>query len=120
MAKIFEFKDAPTTKIPGMGTTYRLVNEDIGAERTGVMLVELEPGIKSTGIHYHKNRESVYIVLQGNATLMLNGTEYRLKPKTVVFLSPGDKHGITSTGRRLFRMIEVYSPLEPDRVDVQE
>jgi mannose-6-phosphate isomerase-like protein (cupin superfamily) len=61
----------------------------------------------------------VYIVLQGNATLLLNGTEHQLKPETVVYLSPGDKHGITSTGSETFRMIEVYSPLGPDRVVVQ-
>jgi len=119
MVKIFEIKDAPQTKTAGRGTTYRLVNETMGAKRIGVMLVELEPGMKAKDIHYHKNRESAYIVLQGNAILTLNKTEHHLKAKTVVFLPPGDIHGITSTGRRTFKMIEVYSPLEPDRVDVK-
>ena len=95
------------------------MDEDLGANRIGVILVELEPGMKSAEIHYHKEREGVYVVLQGNATLMLNGTEHQLKPETFVFLSPGDKHGITSTGNETFRMIEVYSPLGPDRVVVQ-
>ena len=119
MAKIFGFTDAPHTKTIGRGTTYRFVDEDMGAKRIGVILVELQPGMKSTEIHYHKEREGVYVVLQGNATLLLNGTEHQLKPETVVYLSPGDKHGITSTGSETFRMIEVYSPLGPDRVVVQ-
>lgn len=120
MPKIFEFKDAPRTKTVGRGTTYRLINEDVGAQRMGVLLVDLEPEMKTTGIHYHKNREAAYIVLQGSATLMLNGTEHLLTANMVIFLSPGDRHGITSTGTEGFKMIEVYSPLDPDRVDVQD
>lgn len=118
MSKIFEFKDAPHTKTVGRGTTHRLVNESMGAQRIGVMQVDLEPEMTATGVHYHKNRESVYIVLQGSATLMLNGTEHHLKANMVAFLSPGDRHGITSTGKEGFKMIEVYSPLDPDRIDV--
>ncbi|MEE9509900.1 MAG: cupin domain-containing protein, partial [Candidatus Bathyarchaeia archaeon] len=83
-----------------------------------VMQVDLEPEMTATGVHYHKNRESAYIVLQGSATLMLNGTEHHLKVNMVAFLSPGDRHGITSTGKEGFKMIEVYSPLDPDRIDV--
>lgn len=118
MSKIFEFKDAPHTKTVGRGTTYRLINESVGAQRIGVMLIDLEPEMTTTGVHYHRNREAAYIVLQGSATLMLNGTEHHLKANMVVFLSPGDRHGITSTGKEGFKMIEVYSPLDPDRVDV--
>jgi mannose-6-phosphate isomerase-like protein (cupin superfamily) len=119
MAKIFEVKDASSTKTVGRGTTYRLINEDVGAQRIGVMLIDLEPEMTATGIHYHRKRESAYIVLQGSATLMLNGTEHHLEANRVVFLSPGDRHGITRTGKEGFKMIEVYSPLDPDRVEVQ-
>ncbi|RLI33495.1 hypothetical protein DRO66_10125 [Candidatus Bathyarchaeota archaeon] len=118
MSKIFKFKDASHTKTVGRGTTHRLVNESMGAQRIGVMQVDLEPEMTATGVHYHKNRESVYIVLQGSATLMLNGTEHHLKANMVAFLSPGDRHGLTSTGKEGFKMIEVYSPLDPDRIDV--
>jgi mannose-6-phosphate isomerase-like protein (cupin superfamily) len=120
MAKIFEFKDAPHTTTAGRGTTYRFINEDMDAEKIGVMLIELEPMMKSPRIHYHKNRESAYIVLEGSATVTINGTEHQIKPKTVVFLSPGDKHGITSTGEKGFKMIEVYSPLDPDFIELPE
>jgi mannose-6-phosphate isomerase-like protein (cupin superfamily) len=120
MSKIFEFKDSLQTKTEGRGTTYRLINESMGAQRIGVMLIDLEPEVMTKGVHYHRNREAAYIVLQGSATLMLNGAEHHLKANMVVFLSPGDMHGITSTGKDGFKMIEVYSPLDPDRVDVQD
>jgi hypothetical protein len=41
-----------------------------------------------------------------------------LKPSMSVFLSPGDVHGIVSTGAVAFKMIEVYSPIDPDRIDI--
>jgi len=120
MSKIFEFKDAPHTKTVGRGTTYKLINESMGAQKIAVSQIELEPETTTTSIHYHRNREVVYIVLQGSATLVLNGTEHHLKANTVVFLSPGDRHGITNTGKEGFKMIEVYSPLDPDLVVVQD
>ncbi len=118
MAKIFDVNEASKTIVAGRGTTYRLINETMGAERIGIMIIELEPEMVSTGVHYHEQREAAYIVLQGTATLMLNDIEYQLKPNMTVFIPPGDKHGIIRTGKEGFKMIEVYSPLEADRIDV--
>lgn len=65
-----------------------------------VSQVELEPFIKTTaGIHSHKHNEQVYIVLEGNATMYLNGTEHDVKSGMVIFISPGEKHSMISTGK---------------------
>ncbi len=120
MAKIFQVKDAAHTQ-SDRGTTYHLLNDAMGAQRMGVMLIDLAPNLPPTsGTHYHRARESAYIVLQGSATLQLNGAEHQLTANTVVFLAPGDRHSITRTGPEGFRMMEVYAPLDPDRVDVPE
>ena len=92
----------------------------MGAKMLGAILIEFEPNANPKRIHYHQKRESAYFVLDGSATLMLNGVKHQLKPNTVVFLSPGDRHGIVAVGVQGFKMIEVWSPLEPDRIDVQE
>jgi mannose-6-phosphate isomerase-like protein (cupin superfamily) len=134
MAKLFELKDALHLKtrareeIPTSyegifsrphstekGTEYRLVNKSMGAKRMGVSLCELEPGIKTpAGIHSHKNMETAYIVLEGNATLHLNGTEYDLKPNTVAFIPAGVRHGMTSTGNDGVKFINVQANLDPE------
>jgi mannose-6-phosphate isomerase-like protein (cupin superfamily) len=120
MAKIFNVKDASHTQTE-RGTTYHLLNEAMGAQRMGVMLIDLAPNLTTPGgTHYHRTRESAYVVIQGSATLLLNGTEHHLQANTVVFLAPGDRHGITRTGTEGFKMIEVYAPLDPDRVDVPD
>jgi quercetin dioxygenase-like cupin family protein len=118
MAKIFKVNDAPQTSVAGRGTTYRLINETMGAEKMGVMIVELEPNMESAGVHYHEKREAAYIVVHGTATMLLNGIEHQLHPNTVVYIPPGDKHGIICAGKEGFKMVEVYSPLEPDRIEV--
>jgi len=117
LVKILEFKDAKKEKTP-VRTVYRFLDRELGAERIGAMLIEYEPDVKLDGVHYHERTESAYIVLEGSATLKLNGIEHHLEPSTVVFLSPGDIHGIAAIGKKGFKMIEVWSPLEPDRVNV--
>ncbi len=132
MAKILEFKDAIHLKsrkkedIPpslsgiytrphstGKGIEFRLVNTTMGAKSMGVSLNELEPNMKTTtGIHSHKSRESAYIVLEGSATMHLNGTEHLVKPNTVIFIPPGDKHGITSTGKEGVKFFISWADLE--------
>lgn len=118
LAKFFKVKDAPKTRVDGRGTTYRLINETMGAARMGIMIIELEPNVESTGVHYHEKREAAYIVIHGTATMLLNGVEHQLHPNMVVYIPPGDTHGIIRTGKKGFKMIEAYSPLEPDRIEV--
>ena len=110
--------DGNKNEIPGVSTVIKFINEDFGAEKIGVQVVEYEPGMKSGRVHYHNKRESAYIVIKGAAKISLNGVEHELKPNMAVLLSPGDIHGIVGTGAEAFKMIEVYSPLEPDRIDI--
>ena len=119
MAKIFKVQEASKTLVTGRGTTYRLVNETMGAERMGIMIIELEPNLETWGVHYHEQREASYIVLEGSATLLLNGVEHQLTPNTVVYIPPGEHHGIIRTGPEGFKMVEVYAPLDPDRIEVE-
>ena len=118
MAKIFDFKTVlPKTEfpVPVPGIMYELINKEIGAEKIGVTLIDIEPGFEiEAHIHYHKKKEQAYIVLEGNATVVVNGTKHHVKPNTVIFLSPGDEHGIISGGENGCKILEVFSPLEPN------
>jgi mannose-6-phosphate isomerase-like protein (cupin superfamily) len=117
MSKIMNISDVIKDEVPGLRTIHRIINENIGAEKIGVLMVKYNPNVTG-GVHYHERRESAYIVLEGKAKLSLNGIEYELRPNMAVFISPRDTHGIVSTGDEYFKMIEVYSPLEPDRIDI--
>jgi mannose-6-phosphate isomerase-like protein (cupin superfamily) len=36
-----------------------------------------------------------------------------------VYIPPGEHHGIIRTGKDGFKMVEVYAPLDPDRIEVE-
>lgn len=116
-----KFKDVLKTKTPGVRNSLRLVDEDLGAKRMSVRLTEYEPRAVHKHYHYHEKRETVYIALEGNATLKLNGIEHQLKPNTVVFIPPSDKHAVTRVGEEGFKMLEITSPVSSkDIIYVQE
>jgi mannose-6-phosphate isomerase-like protein (cupin superfamily) len=121
MVRVFKLKDAPVSDLPlGRGRLFMLADEKSGARNVGVMVAETKPGSKPGQYHYHTKRETVYIVLRGRAKALIDGKEYLFTPGTVAYVAPGEKHRTVNIGKTAFRMIEIYSPLEPDRVDVPE
>jgi quercetin dioxygenase-like cupin family protein len=124
VGKILEFKDAPQCIVPGQvgRENFSVVNQDSGATKMSLMLNEYEPNMVQKHYHYHEKKEQVIITLEGSGTYELNEIEHQLKPKTVVFLAAGDKHGIKSAGEEGLKVIEISSlPSSPsDHIPVQE
>ena len=119
MVKVFKLEDAPLEK-RATGSVRWVVDKRIGASRLGVIFVEISAGAAPSGSHYHTERESVYIGVEGRSKATIDGGEYIVGPDTIVFISPGEKHRLENIGDTPFKMIEVYSPIEPDRVEVPE
>ena len=117
MANVFKKEETPVEKKP-WGSVKRVVDEHIGASKIGVLFVEVSPKTKPQGFHYHMKRESVYIGIKGKARVTIDKQEYVLEPNTVVLIPPGEKHRVENIGDIAFEYIEVYSPLEPDRIEV--
>ena len=111
--------DASKNEAPGLRTVHKFIDEGMGAKHFGVMMVEYESEISTTKVHFHEKKESAYIILEGEGSMKLNGVDYELGPGMVVFLSPSDHHGIVGTGPNGLKMIEVWSPLGKDRIDVE-
>jgi len=120
LSKIYSFDEAHRDVNPGVRTVTALMGKGTGNDRMAAMIVEYEPGVEPGGIHYHEGRESAYIALEGSATIRLNGEEREIKAGTVVNIAPGDAHGYVKIGADGFRMIEVYAPLDPDMIYVDE
>lgn len=96
----------------------KIINENFSSKLLGAMLIEYPPNKTYMGEHYHEKRESMYIGLEGSAVMRVNGVEHSLESGTIVFLSPGMVHGIVSIGEMGFRMLEVWSPLDQDRINI--
>jgi uncharacterized cupin superfamily protein len=124
MVKIFEIKDAPmTTSSDGKKTTV-IITDVAGAKEIGVVMAALKPGAQAGPYHYHIKRESIFIVLSGKAKAMIEGKDYDVGPNTIVFIPPKEKHNPmlmkNIVGDEEYKVIEIFSHPEPDRVDVPE
>lgn len=120
MSKIFNLSEARKVETPGVSKTYWLVDKEVGATKMSAVMYEYEPNVRLTRVHYHVNRESAYLILEGEARIHLNGKDHVLGPNNVVYLAPGDIHGIVGTGSEGLRIIEVWSPVDRDIVYPEE
>jgi mannose-6-phosphate isomerase-like protein (cupin superfamily) len=62
----------------------------------------------------------MHIILEGDAKFTVEGEEYFVGAETVVLTPPGEKHRWENVGDTVLRFIEVYSPLEPDEVNLED
>lgn len=53
--------------------------------------------------HYHKNRESIIIVISGEAIEIIEGKEFPIKAGDVLFIPPGEKHTVVNRSGKDFR-----------------
>lgn len=78
------------------------------------------PGAKPA-YRYHKNRESIIMVISGEATEMVEGQTIPLKAGDVIFIPPMVKYTIMNNPGKDFRYIEFFThpPVMADFVPVK-
>lgn len=72
----------------------------------------LPPGT-SIGKHRHGANEELYVILEGEGTLHLEGREHRVRSGHVVVNPPGGTHGLRNHGTGPLRILVVEIPLDP-------
>jgi len=58
-------------------------------ETASIHLVDIK---KDSQTHYHKKLTEIYLVLEGDGQIELDGKLFPLKPMTAVLIRPGCKH----------------------------
>jgi len=66
----------------------------------------LPPGA-SIGIHAHGDNEELYLVLQGEGIMHLDGEEFPVKEGSVVLNRPGGTHGLRNESQDLLKIFVV-------------
>lgn len=71
--------------------------------------------------HFHDKRESIIIVISGEAIEIIEGREITIKRGEVIFIPPGKKHMTINRTGRDFRYIEffTYPPAKADFIEVE-
>lgn len=107
---------------PTPGEWYRtpILGDEEGAKELGGLVVILAPG-KTVPYHYHKNRESLLLVLSGEAVELYEDREYPIRAGEVIFIPAGAKHSVINRTDKEIRFLEFFTqpPLEKDFVRVE-
>jgi len=73
------------------------LRRDLGLESFGLNLLVLAPGQRGR-IHAHEHQDEVYLVLEGELTLVLEGAERRLGPDELARVGPAVRRQLVNAG----------------------
>ena len=120
--KIFRTEEYCQMANPTPGEKYRgeILTEENNAKDLGGIFVVLVPG-SGPPYHYHEKRESIIVVISGEATEILEGKEIPIKAGDVIFIPRREKHTTVNTSHQEFRYLEFFTcpPVGTDFVEVK-
>lgn len=98
--------------VPGVecpcGVARRAFAEATGAPAS-VHLTEIHADART---HYHKTMTEIYVVLEGEGEIELDGERFRLKPLTAVMIQPGCRHRAIGRLKILNIPIPAFDPAD--------
>ncbi|MBI2184494.1 MAG: cupin domain-containing protein [Thaumarchaeota archaeon] len=119
MPRIVKVGEVKPVDLEGGGGFRRIaIEKATGAEKLQLMFIDLEPNRRGP-YHYHSSAEQITFVVDGSGELVVEGKRYTVERDHVVFFQPKEKHSVNA-GKKGMKLIEIYSPPDPDFVRVQE
>jgi quercetin dioxygenase-like cupin family protein len=83
-----DVEDAAVANGLGHRWEARVAREDLGAERTGLILFRLRPGKRSPFTHRHREAEEVYVILAGSGWVKLDEEIREVAPLDAIRIAP--------------------------------
>jgi quercetin dioxygenase-like cupin family protein len=100
-------------------TNRRLIGpETVGAKNVEVLLGVIEKG-EGAAPHAHPDMEQVCYLLEGSATVELDGERREMQPGDACYFPAGRMHKFTATSDEPVKVLVIYSPPygeAPDKV----
>jgi uncharacterized cupin superfamily protein len=93
-----------TTIDMGPGERFQRLRDELGVASFGINLLRLEPGQRSR-VHRHKAQEEVYVVLDGELTLVTEDGERRLGRFEAVRVGPQERRQLVNAGDGPLRLL---------------
>jgi len=120
--KIFKTDEFINMENPNPGESYRpeILTKEQKAKDLGGMFGLLVAG-SQVPYHYHNKRESIIIVISGDATEIVEGREIPIKTGDILYIPAGEKHMTLNKSDKDFRYLEFFTcpPLSADFVEVK-
>jgi mannose-6-phosphate isomerase-like protein (cupin superfamily) len=102
---VVQLTELPTLPCP-CGRTQRAFAQP-GQFAASVHLVEIHEDARA---HYHRRMTEVYVVLDGNGAIELDGRAFPVRPLTAIYLPPGCRHRALGKLRVLNIAIPAFDP----------
>jgi quercetin dioxygenase-like cupin family protein len=109
-----------TNPTPGEWFRTPILGYEDRAKELGGLVVILPPG-QSVPYHYHKNRESILMVLSGEALELYEDKEYPIQVGDIIFVPAGVKHAVINRSDQEIRFLEFFThpPMGSDFIKVE-
>ncbi len=76
------------------------LSRSLGCKGVGFSFVRCKPGQGATYVHRHKVQEEVFIALEGNGTIILDGRRIAMPAGTIVRVSPTTYRAIGNDSKK--------------------
>jgi quercetin dioxygenase-like cupin family protein len=120
LMKIADFVKMANPKPSERFRTELISNKENAKQLAAIMVIlPPSPAGEKVAYHYHKNRESVIMMIDGEATEYVEGKAIPLKTGDLIYLAPMAKHSIVNNSGKDCRYMEFYAPIVPDVVRVK-
>ena len=102
----------------GRGVMEMLVGAHNGAIQIDMHVNVIFPGTAPGPRHLHTTSENAYYVLAGTGLIVLGDSSFQVSPGDAVFVPPGVPHSASNIGDDELRLLEIYSPVDTDFVEL--
>lgn len=107
--------DRPAYPIAGgKGTATILFDQASGSPDTAMTVLVLKPGA-AVPTHTHDQSAELLYVIEGQASMTLEGETLTLGPGDAVRIPKGKRHDAKIIGDKPFRALQVYAPAGPEQ-----
>ena len=86
-----------TSLAPGSGERFQPLRRELGVSSFGMNLITLQPRERGR-VHAHERQEEVYVVLQGELTLVVEGEEHAVSRAGLVRVAPDVRRQLVNRG----------------------
>jgi mannose-6-phosphate isomerase-like protein (cupin superfamily) len=118
LMQLLKLEHTEGQEIKGRGTKFRLFAGQDDATGIAVSVNQLRPNCGEGPYHMHSKSLSIYYVLEGKARLIVSDEEYNLSKDDAIFLERNEPHSISNLSDSNLMLLEIYSPGNPDYVQV--
>ena len=86
-----------TSLAPGSGERFQSLRRELGVTSFGINLITLQP-LERGRVHSHERQEEVYVVLEGELTLLLEDGEHVVERDRAVRVGPDVRRQLVNRG----------------------